>query len=166
MASLANKLKAQMNPSSLLTAVHVSPSRGRSSDSIAEHLNICPSFLPAPLQTLHKDHPPEKHGSRALHKQLPTLHISPVNKVTFCCPKAESASSLKTCDTMWKCTQTHSVKSSERIPVRENNHSNSTTNKSATNHNRSDNSKISPWKAFTFLKNLSKIIFWHPDLLS
>lgn len=105
---LAKTPKARMNASSPSdTAAHVCP-KGRISESLPEHFHLCPLFLPALQRSTRfcaKAHTLTKRGSRPLHKQSPTLHISPMEVATFYSPKAESF--LKPSNSIQKCTQTH-----------------------------------------------------------
>lgn len=108
---LAKTPKAQMNASSPSdTAAHVYP-RGRISGSLPEHFHLCPLFLPAPQRSTRfcaKAHTLAKHGSRALHKLSPTLHISPMKAATFYSPKDESF--LKPSSSIQKCPDTQMLK--------------------------------------------------------
>lgn len=140
-----------MNPSSLVTQqfTTVPAEEGAPRASLSTSTSVPSSSQPC-SRFCAKAHILAKHGSRAPDKQSPTLHISPMKVATFYDPKAESFF-LKPSYSVQKHTRTHCLlKPLKKIPVRENNHCSSITNKNATNHNRSDDSKISPWTSFYF----------------
>lgn len=108
-----------------------------------------------------------KNGSRALHKQSSTLHISPMKVATFYSPKAESTSFLMPSYSMLKCTKTHWM----LMPLKWSQSGKTIT--ATLSQIKMLQITTDPIvqksvheQAFTFLQNLSIIIIFRPDLLS